>query len=240
MILITGATGRIGHQLADELIKRGENIRVLVRNKQKIMDKAPILPENMDIVQADITDKDSLKDIMKDVDTVFHLAAVVDYNAPKDMMHKVKGYMDRLIGEIPGAESSPWQFGKGQIPKGMSQEAIAAGLGIEVKAAHMGKDDVRVLEEISKHSKDYKTFKKRFLSNNGLANWAKFVDKENASSNMTYTKYSDVFIGKAGGSPSQATAQRIAESNAESAYTVEGKDLKKLDWSEAAAGRDGG
>ena len=60
MILITGATGRIGHHLTDELIKRGEDVRVLVKNKQKIIDKMQVLPENLDIVEGDITNKDSL------------------------------------------------------------------------------------------------------------------------------------------------------------------------------------
>ena len=89
MILITGSTGKIGHHLVDELIKRGEDVRVLVRNKQKIIDKMKILPENLDIVEGDVTDIDSLKDITKDVDTIFHLAAVVDYRASKEKMHSV-------------------------------------------------------------------------------------------------------------------------------------------------------
>ena len=88
MILITGSTGRIGHHLVNEFLKRGEDVKVLVRNKQKVIDKMKVLPENLYIVEGDVTDKDSLKDIMDDVDVTYHLAAIVDYNAPKDLMYK--------------------------------------------------------------------------------------------------------------------------------------------------------
>ncbi len=89
MILITGSTGRIGHHLVNELVKRGEDVKALVRDKQKITDKMKILPENLYLVEGDITDKNSLENIMNDVDTVYHLAASVDYNASKDLMYKV-------------------------------------------------------------------------------------------------------------------------------------------------------
>lgn len=149
-----------------------------------------------------------------------------------DLMRKVKGHMDRLLGEIPGAESSPWKFGTDAIPKGMTQEAIAAGLGIEVKAAHMGGDDARVLEEIAEYAEDYEIFKERFLSNNGLTEWARYVDNQRKGDSRQYTKYEDVFVGKTGAEPSGPLVRKIAESSKPSYYTRVGSDLMELNWSE--------
>lgn len=163
-------------------------------------------------------------------------AAKVSRMKHVDLMKKVKGYMDRMIGEIPGAEDSPWAFGAKGKPRGMSQSAIATGLGIQIGEAHVGKEDVRVLEEIARHSADYKTFKKRMTDNDGLRMWAKFTDAGRESINET--KYSDAFVGKTGGIPSESTARLITETNDSSYYTRAGSELKKFDWSKAQEGAD--
>ncbi len=45
--------------------------------------------ENVKISYGDLLDKTSLEKAVKDVDTIYHLAAVVDYLAPKELMFKV-------------------------------------------------------------------------------------------------------------------------------------------------------
>ena len=86
MILITGGAGRIGRHLALELIKRGEKVRILVQKKQ---DTDDVIPEDLEIVEGDITNIDSIRNVADGVDTVFHLAAVVDYTASNELMRKV-------------------------------------------------------------------------------------------------------------------------------------------------------
>lgn len=71
-ILITGATGFIGSKLTDLLAKTETDIHLLCRTK-------PVLPEfqkpNIKIFIGDITDSESLKPALEQVDRVYHLAA---------------------------------------------------------------------------------------------------------------------------------------------------------------------
>lgn len=82
VILITGATGRIGRHLVNALISKGEKVRVLIRDRMTEF-------ENVETFYGDLIDKEALKKAVEGIDTVFHLAAVVDYSAPDDQMYQV-------------------------------------------------------------------------------------------------------------------------------------------------------
>lgn len=86
MILITGATGRIGNVLLKEYCKRGERPRILVR---KTSEMTAIQGCNFDPVIGDLLDPASIDAACKGVDGVFHLAGRVsiseyDANLTKD------------------------------------------------------------------------------------------------------------------------------------------------------------
>ncbi|HYL33459.1 MAG TPA: SDR family NAD(P)-dependent oxidoreductase [Stellaceae bacterium] len=89
-VLITGAGGFIGSHLAEELTRQGARTRALVRynstGRQGWLDDSP-LKSNMEIVAGDVTDHDLLKGAMRDVEIVFHLAALIaipySYEAPE-------------------------------------------------------------------------------------------------------------------------------------------------------------
>ena len=81
-ILITGATGKIGRHLVNALLERGEDVRVLVREKMTEFEK-------VEVFYGDVLDKESLKKVVDGVDLIYHLAAIVDYLAPKDLMFQV-------------------------------------------------------------------------------------------------------------------------------------------------------
>lgn len=70
-ILVTGATGRVGNQVVQQLVKRGANVRVLVRDPAKAS-----FPANVEVVQGDLLDIDSLRTAFKGVSTLFLLNAV--------------------------------------------------------------------------------------------------------------------------------------------------------------------
>ena len=72
--LITGAAGHLGNVLARELIKRGEQVRVLILpgENTSALDGLP-----MERIEGNILDSDSLVRACEGVSTVFHLAGLV-------------------------------------------------------------------------------------------------------------------------------------------------------------------
>ncbi len=89
-VLVTGAGGFIGSHLAEELTRQGARTRALVRynstGRHGWLDDSP-LKTDMEIVAADITDRDLLKSAMREIEIVFHLAALIaipySYHAPE-------------------------------------------------------------------------------------------------------------------------------------------------------------
>jgi uncharacterized protein YbjT (DUF2867 family) len=65
-ILVTGATGRIGRLVVDELVNAGESVRALTRQPATAQ-----LPASVDVVGGDFTAPESLDAALRDVQTVF-------------------------------------------------------------------------------------------------------------------------------------------------------------------------
>jgi len=73
-ILITGATGYIGHQLALTLAERGNEINILVRDPNSA--NVPF-HKNIHVFAGDITDRQSISAAMRNCEQVYHTAALV-------------------------------------------------------------------------------------------------------------------------------------------------------------------
>ncbi|MBY5354478.1 NmrA/HSCARG family protein [Rhizobium leguminosarum] len=71
-ILVTGATGNVGRQVVEHLVKRGADVRALVRDPSKAD-----FPAGVSVVQGEFLDVDSLRNAMSGVSTLFLLSAVV-------------------------------------------------------------------------------------------------------------------------------------------------------------------
>ncbi|RUV34583.1 NmrA/HSCARG family protein [Mesorhizobium sp. M7A.F.Ca.MR.148.00.0.0] len=71
-ILVTGATGNVGRQVVEHLVKRGADVRALVRDSSKAS-----FPAGVSVAQGDFLDVDSLRKAMSGVSTLFLLNAVV-------------------------------------------------------------------------------------------------------------------------------------------------------------------
>ena len=81
-ILVTGADGFIGSHLTEELIKKGYQIRAFVYynsfNMWGWLDTLPAeIMKNVEVFPGDIRDPNGVEEAMKDVDAVFHLAALI-------------------------------------------------------------------------------------------------------------------------------------------------------------------
>lgn len=70
-ILVTGATGRVGRQVVQQLVERGADVRVLVRDPSKAS-----FPTGVEVVKGDLLDIDSLRAAFAGVGTLFLLNAV--------------------------------------------------------------------------------------------------------------------------------------------------------------------
>jgi uncharacterized protein YbjT (DUF2867 family) len=70
-ILVTGATGRVGRQVVQQLVKRGADVRILVRDPSKAS-----FPAGVEVVQGDLLDIDALRTAFTGVNTLFLLNAV--------------------------------------------------------------------------------------------------------------------------------------------------------------------
>jgi uncharacterized protein YbjT (DUF2867 family) len=71
-ILVIGATGNVGRNVVDQLVRRRADVRALVRNPDSAN-----LPADVDVAQGDLLDVDSLRTAMAGVSTLFLLNGVV-------------------------------------------------------------------------------------------------------------------------------------------------------------------
>lgn len=72
-ILVTGANGHLGNNLVRKIVANGKRVKAGVRN---IQNRKPFEGVNCEIIHADLLDKNSLAKALKDVDTLYQVAAV--------------------------------------------------------------------------------------------------------------------------------------------------------------------
>ena len=95
-ILVTGADGFIGSHLCEALVHLGGNVTALVYynsyNKIGWLDDLPQkVKENINIIPGDIQDAEFILKITKNIDVIFHLAALISipysYSAPRSYLN---------------------------------------------------------------------------------------------------------------------------------------------------------
>jgi dihydroflavonol-4-reductase len=77
--LVTGATGFVGLHLAKALARRGDELRLLVRDTS---DTSPLEGLEWEPAVGDVTDRDSVHNAMRGVDRVFHVAGTTSMRTP--------------------------------------------------------------------------------------------------------------------------------------------------------------
>ena len=72
-IVVTGASGLIGYHVARQLISLGYEVRLLIRQANRNIDD--LESRGARACQVDFTDPDSFRELLSDVDVLFHLAS---------------------------------------------------------------------------------------------------------------------------------------------------------------------
>jgi nucleoside-diphosphate-sugar epimerase len=88
MILVTGGTGLVGAHLLIHLLEKGENVRAIYRNldstkKTKALFalyKKETLYDSIHWIQADILEIPSMENAFKDINYVYHCAAMISFD----------------------------------------------------------------------------------------------------------------------------------------------------------------
>ncbi len=94
-VLITGGAGFIGSHLADELIGEGYTVRALDNLSEQVHGKNATRPDylnpKVDLQIGDVRDRAAVEKALKDVDMVFHLAAMVGVG---QSMYQINDYTE--------------------------------------------------------------------------------------------------------------------------------------------------
>jgi len=72
-VLITGATGTVGHPIARRLAEDGNRVRALVRSPERA---AALLPDGVEAVAGDVSDADSVRRAVAGAAVVYHAAGM--------------------------------------------------------------------------------------------------------------------------------------------------------------------
>ncbi len=88
LVLVTGATGFVGSYLIRDLIQKGWSVRAL-RRKSSNLELLEGVVDQLEWMEADVTDLGALEDAFEGVTHVFHCAAIVSFH-PKDAAKMLK------------------------------------------------------------------------------------------------------------------------------------------------------
>lgn len=91
-ILVTGATGKVGHQVVLQLAAAGADVRALARDPQ-----AATFPPSVEVVPGDLSEPESLKQPLHDVDAVFLMWPFLDAAGADEVLEVIKQRAKRVV-----------------------------------------------------------------------------------------------------------------------------------------------
>ena len=99
-ILVTGANGHVGQACVRDLLQNGYDVRASIRDIMDAEKTAGFSDMDIDIVEADLFDQESLDRACDGCDSVFQLAAIYEFfsNADESIFEKTgKGGASNLL-----------------------------------------------------------------------------------------------------------------------------------------------
>lgn len=111
--LVTGACGFVGSHMCEVLVEAGYDVRATdlgaafeATERERGQYPSVIKKLGVEFLPSDLTDRQSLKRVVKGVEVVFHPAAVFDYSAPYELLERVNVGGARNLCEAIAAEGS--------------------------------------------------------------------------------------------------------------------------------------
>lgn len=175
-VLVTGASGFTGGHLARALVRRGNDVRALVRDEER---SRALRESGVTLIRGDLADDASLERATRDVDVIYHIAALyreaglpeetyrrVNAGSVKTLIHAAAGHGVRRVvhcstvgvhGDVehpPANEDAPLRPGDVYQETKLEGERVArqasADTGVEVVIARptgiYGPGDRRLLK----------------------------------------------------------------------------------------------
>ncbi len=106
-VLVTGAGGFIGSHLAEQLVRQAAKVRCFVRynsrNDPGLLRMLPReLQQSLEIISANLTDSEAVRNAVEGVDVIFHLGATIpipySYAYPRDVVRtNIEGTLNILL-----------------------------------------------------------------------------------------------------------------------------------------------
>lgn len=91
-ILVTGGAGFIGSHIVDELIKEGHYVRIFDNLEPQVHTQVPAyLNKDAEFIKGDVRDTPAIEAAIKDMDVIFHEAAMVGVG---QSMYQIDKYVD--------------------------------------------------------------------------------------------------------------------------------------------------
>ncbi len=98
IVFITGGTGFVGSKVV-EAIRRDHQVRLLVRPGSR-----PSTPAGVDLVEGDVTDRESLRGQMDGCDTVVHLVGIIEENGASTFDSVIHKGTQHVVAEAKEAD----------------------------------------------------------------------------------------------------------------------------------------
>jgi NADH dehydrogenase len=135
-ILVTGAAGFVGNNTVRRLVAEGKPVRAMVRDTDKAAKRLGALRDKIEIVKGDVTNRESLPPLMRDVTAIVHTVAIalergaatyeeVNYQGTINLVDAAEREGVRRFINVSQNGASPDHFSRFLRSKGRAQEYVA-------------------------------------------------------------------------------------------------------------------